>query len=62
MPFRGIQRLALRFLGVDVDPAAEVYEPALAAKLEAIAKRYDRAGRNAAIELNGLDPAARPGP
>ncbi len=56
MPFRGIKRLALRLTGSDVDPAAEVYEPALAAKLDAIAKGYDRAGRNAAIKLSGLDP------
>ena len=56
MPFRGIKRLVLRFSGADVDPAAEVYEPALAAKLDTIAKRYDRPGRNAAIELSGLEP------
>ena len=53
MPFRGIKRLVVRLKGADVDPAAEVYEPALAAKLDAIAKGYDRPGRNAAIELTG---------
>ncbi len=56
MPFRGIKRLAVRFRGADVDPAAEVSEQALAAKLEVIAKRNDRPGRDAAIELNGLEP------
>ena len=49
----GIKRLALRLSGADVDPAAEVYEPALAARLDAIAQglrprrpqRGDRAER-----------------
>lgn len=56
MPFRGVKRLAVRIFGSDVDPAAEVDEPALAEKLDTMAATYDRPGRDAAIELNGLEP------
>jgi vancomycin resistance protein YoaR len=56
MPFRGLKRVSLRLFGADVEPVADVYEPALALELDRMAKRVDRPGRDAAIVLNGLEP------
>ena len=56
LPFRGVKRVALRIFGSDVEPVAEVDEPALAARLAQMAETYDRPGRDAAITLTGLEP------
>jgi vancomycin resistance protein YoaR len=56
MPFRGVKRISVRIFGSNVEPVAEVDEPALAARLDTMAKTYDRAGRDASITLTGLEP------
>ena len=63
-PVRGLQRLKLRLFGVDVAPAAEVYDPALELELRRMAARIESPAREAAIRLDGLQPrivAARTG-
>jgi vancomycin resistance protein YoaR len=61
LPFRGINRVAVRLFGSDVPAIADVYEPRLEFELDRMAKRLDRPGRNAAIVLDGLEPEIVPG-
>ena len=60
MPFRGIKRLALRLVGSDIRPVADVYEPRLGYEIERMAKSVDRPGRNAALVLSDLEPSILP--
>jgi vancomycin resistance protein YoaR len=56
IPLRGLQRLKLRLFGVDVAPAAEAYEPALELELRRMAAAVHEPAREAAIQLEGLQP------
>ncbi|MBA2615004.1 MAG: VanW family protein [Actinobacteria bacterium] len=60
MPFRGIRRVGVRLFGVEVTPAAELYEPRFDYELERMAKALDTPGRNAAIVLEGLETKIEP--
>jgi vancomycin resistance protein YoaR len=57
---RGLKRLQVRVLGAEVEPRADVYEPALRFYVDRIAADVHRIPRNAAIELRGLDPVVHP--
>jgi vancomycin resistance protein YoaR len=60
LPIRGLQRLWLRFTGVDVDPPVAVDEAALGARLERVADEVDQPAREASIVLIGLTPEILP--
>jgi len=60
LPFRGLKRIALRLVGADVEPVAEVYEARLAFELDRVAKEVDRPARDASIVLRGMEPALVP--
>jgi vancomycin resistance protein YoaR len=57
--FRGFERLALRFGGAEVDPAATADAAAIERQVGRIAKRIDRPPVEASIVLEGLQPAIR---
>ena len=59
-PLRGLRRLDLRFFGADVAPPTQVYDAALAAKLDEIAAAVDVPPREASIVLHGLRPQIVP--
>ena len=61
LPFRGLKRVWLRLGGAEVEPEATAFEAALAERLERMAARVDRLPREAALELNGLEPEIVPG-
>jgi vancomycin resistance protein YoaR len=60
-PFRGLRRVKVRVFGADISPPATVYEPALDYQLQQLAAEIDRAHRETAIVLNGLEPILVPG-
>ncbi len=59
--FRGFKRLALRFGGTDVAPPLTARPGALDRQIERLTARIDRAPREAAIVLEGLEPVVVPG-
>ncbi|HSK16496.1 MAG TPA: VanW family protein, partial [Gaiellaceae bacterium] len=61
LPFRGLKRAWLRFSGAEIAPAVDVYESALDFRVGEIAAAVDRAPREAAIVLSGLEPEIVPG-
>lgn len=60
LPLRGLKRVKLRLLGVEVDPLADVYDAALAFELDRFAGEVDVPAREAAIVLDGLRPRIAP--
>jgi vancomycin resistance protein YoaR len=58
--FRGFERLTLKFGGHDVSLAGVADETAVTAEVERLAGEIDRPARDAALVLNGLEPAVRP--
>jgi vancomycin resistance protein YoaR len=58
--FRGIRRLAVRVLGADVAPRADVYEAALDYHVGRIAASVRVAPRDAAIVLRKMEPVVIP--
>ena len=60
LPVRGLKRLYVAAFGADVTASATLDETRLAAKLGAIAAEVDTPPRNAAIELEGLEPTIVP--
>ena len=61
LPLRGLTRVWLRLGGAEVEPAATAFEAALAERLERMAARVNRLPREAALELEGLEPEIVPG-
>jgi vancomycin resistance protein YoaR len=55
-PVRGLKRLWLRLSGADVEPAVDVYEPALDYRLSQLAAAVDRPARAASLVLRGREP------
>jgi vancomycin resistance protein YoaR len=60
LPLRGLKRVKVRLFGADLQPHAEVYEPALQLQVQRIARGIDVPAREAALVLNGLSPIAVP--
>ncbi len=60
-PLRGLERVWLRLAGADVEPTAAAFRAALAQRLDRMAARVDRAPREAALRLQGLEPEIVPG-
>jgi vancomycin resistance protein YoaR len=60
LPFRGLRRLKVRLLGLDLRPLADVYDAGLRYRIEQFAKKIRRPARSAAIELDGLTPRIAP--
>jgi vancomycin resistance protein YoaR len=60
LPFRGLKRVAVRFLGAEVEPHAGVYDAGLKFALGRIAASVDRKAVSAAIVLDGLTPRLEP--
>ena len=58
--FRGVKRLQVRLLGAEVEPRADVYEPALRFYVDRIADSVRLTPRNASIVLRGLRPVVVP--
>jgi vancomycin resistance protein YoaR len=56
VPIRGLKRLWLRVSGAEVEPSADVYEPALDYRLGQLAQALDRPASEASIVLHGLEP------
>ncbi|MGH3019998.1 MAG: VanW family protein [Gaiellaceae bacterium] len=56
LPLRGLKRLWLRASGAEVEPAVDVYEPALDYRLGQLAATLDRPAREASIVLRGREP------
>lgn len=61
LPVRGLQRVWLRVSGVEVEPAVDAYEPAVAFRIDKLASKVDRPAREAALALRGLEPEIVPG-
>jgi vancomycin resistance protein YoaR len=61
LPFRGLERLWLRVMGGNVEPSVEVYDAALAYRINQIADTVDESAREAALVLDGLQPEVSPG-
>jgi len=59
-PLRGYKRLDVDFFGADVTPATTVLNGSLDYELDLIAKKVDRAPRDAALVLRGLTVVAQP--
>jgi len=60
LPLRGLQRLKVRLLGVDVRPLADVYDAGLSFRVDEFANAVHQSPREAAIELDGLTPRVVP--
>lgn len=60
LPFRGLKRVAVRLLGAEVEPYADVYEAGLEFELGRIAVSVDKKAESASIVLNGLTPRLEP--
>jgi len=60
LPFRGLKRVAVRLLGAEVEPHADVYEAGLEFELGRIAVSVDKKAESASIVLNGLTPRLEP--
>jgi vancomycin resistance protein YoaR len=58
--FRGVKRLEVRLFGAEVQPRADVYEPALRFYVDRMADAVRLAPQNAAIVLRDLRPAIVP--
>jgi vancomycin resistance protein YoaR len=56
IPLRGLERLQARLFGADIEPRARAYEPRLQFELNRMASVIDRPAREAAIELEGMEP------
>ncbi|MGI8606422.1 MAG: VanW family protein, partial [Gaiellaceae bacterium] len=61
LPFRGLKRVAVRLLGAEVEPRADVYEAGLEYELARIGASVDKKARSASLVLNGLTPRLEPG-
>ncbi len=59
-PLRGYKRLDVDFFGADVTPPTTVLNGSLQYELDQIAKKVDRAPRDAALVRHGLTIAVRP--
>jgi vancomycin resistance protein YoaR len=59
LPFRGLKRVAVRLLGAEVEPRADVYEARLTFQLARIAASVDKKPTSASIVLNGFTPRLR---
>jgi len=60
LPFRGLKRVAVRLLGAEVAPRADVYEAGLEFELGRIAVFVDKKPESASIVLKGLTPRLEP--
>jgi vancomycin resistance protein YoaR len=56
LPLRGLKRLWLRVSGAEVQPAVDVYQPALDYRLSQLADTVDRPAREASLVLRGREP------